>query len=166
MNATPSLPQRARTAAVLTVLARWLIGGLFLYMGLSKALQPVEFLKLVREYDILHTPILLNSAAALLPWFEMFCGLLLLLGIAVRGAALMAVLMLVPFTGLVFLRTLEMSQASGLPLCALKFDCGCGGGEVWICRKLVENVMLTLLAAWLIGAPADRLCVRHRLQGS
>ena len=33
----------------LAVLARWLLGGLFLYMGLNKALHPVEFLKLVRQ---------------------------------------------------------------------------------------------------------------------
>jgi putative oxidoreductase len=164
MNASPALPQSWRTQDVLVVLARWLLGGLFLYMGLSKALQPVEFLKLIREYDVLHTPLLLNSVAALLPWFEMFCGLLLLLGVAVRGAALLSVAMLVPFTVMVFLRTLEMSQASGQPLCALKFDCGCGGGEVWICRKLVENTLLTLIATWLMGTRSRRFCLRHAIR--
>lgn len=162
---TPPPPFSAcwRSADTLAVLARWLIGGLFLYMGLSKALQPVDFLKLVREYDVIHASALLNLVAATLPWFEIFCGLLLLLGVAVRGAAAMAVVMLVPFTVLVWLRTMEMSQASGLSLCELKFDCGCGGGEVWICRKLVENVMLTLLSAWLITSRNRRFCVRPRL---
>jgi uncharacterized membrane protein YphA (DoxX/SURF4 family) len=163
MNATTPPIQRWRVADGLAVLARWLIGGLFLYMGLSKALQPVEFLKLVREYDVIHAPLLLNSVAALLPWFEVFCGVLLLLGVALRGAALVSVAMLVPFTVLVWLRTLEMSHASGLPLCALKFDCGCGGGEIWICRKLAENALLTLLSAWLAWSPNYRLCARPRV---
>ena len=39
----------------LAVAARWLLGGVFIYMGLSKALNPVEFLKLVREYGLLAT---------------------------------------------------------------------------------------------------------------
>ena len=35
-----------------TVLARWLLGAVFVYLGLTKALHPVEFLKLLREYDL------------------------------------------------------------------------------------------------------------------
>lgn len=163
MIPSPALPQRWSTHEVLVILARWLVGGLFLYMGLSKALHPVDFLKLVREYDVIHAPGLLNSVAALLPWFEALCGLLLLFGVAVRGAALVAVAMLIPFTVLVFLRALALSKASGLALCALKFDCGCGGGEVWICRKLLENTMLTLLSVWLVCSSRRRFCLRHTL---
>src|SRR6476620_3739017 len=84
-----------------TVLARWILGGMFVYMGLHKALDPVEFLKLVRQYEMVNSSFVLNSIAAALPWFEVFCGLLLLTGVAVRGAALMLVAMLIPFTLLV-----------------------------------------------------------------
>ena len=42
-----------RTADVLPLLARLLLGVLFIYMGLNKALHPVEFLKLLRQYDVL-----------------------------------------------------------------------------------------------------------------
>jgi uncharacterized membrane protein YphA (DoxX/SURF4 family) len=101
--------------------------------------------------------------ASTLPWFEIFCGLLLLLGIGVRGAALMLVAMLIPFTIIVFLRALAMHQAGGLPFCAIKFDCGCGSGEVLICRKLFENTLLTLLSLGLIFWRKDRLCLRHNL---
>jgi uncharacterized membrane protein YphA (DoxX/SURF4 family) len=132
------------------LLVRWLLGGLFLYLGLQKALMPVEFLKLVREYNLVQTPWLLNSIAALLPWFEVLCGLLLLAGVAVRGTALWLVAMLVPFTLAILRRALEVQAAEAIAFCAVKFDCGCGAGEVLICRKLAENAALTALASWLV----------------
>ena len=128
---------RPRAADIAALLARWLLGGLFIYMGLTKALHPVEFLKLVRQYNITDQYLLLNLIAAALPWFEVFCGLLLVLGVAVRGAALLLVAMLIPFTVLIFQRALGIQETQRIPFCAIKFDCGCGVGEVLICRKLV-----------------------------
>lgn len=141
---------RIRAAEIAAVGARWLLGALFIYLGLSKALHPVEFLKLVRQYDALQHHLLLNIVASALPWFEIFCGLLLVLGVAVRGAALLSIAMLVPFTLLILQRALGIQEARGLPFCAIKFDCGCGAGEVFICRKLAENTLLAALSLWLI----------------
>jgi uncharacterized membrane protein YphA (DoxX/SURF4 family) len=153
----------AQGAAALA--ARWWLACLFIYMGLNKALpDPQYFLKLVRQYHMVSTPWLLNSIAATLPWFEVFCGLLLLFGVAVRGSALMLIAMLVPFTALVFKRALEI--AAGPPpisLCAVKFDCGCGMGEVFICHKVVENTVLLLMSAWLLTGAGRRLCLRFSL---
>ena len=58
------------------------------HMGLNKALHPEAFLKLVRQYELVQSPLMLNLIAAGLPWFEVFCGVLLVLGLAVRGSAL------------------------------------------------------------------------------
>ena len=158
-------PSRRRAALDLAaVLARWLLGALFLYLGLNKALQPVEFLKLVRQYELVQSPLLLNSIAVTLPWFEVFCRALLLTGVAVRGSALMALLMLVPFTLVVLDRALAIQAASAIPFCAVKFDCGCGMGEVFICHKLVENAVLVLLSAWLLGGSGRRLSSRYSLE--
>jgi uncharacterized membrane protein YphA (DoxX/SURF4 family) len=154
---------RRSTLALAAVLARWLLGAVFLYMGLNKALHPVEFLKLVRQYELVQSPLLLNSIAVTLPWFEVFCGLLLLAGVAVRGAALMLAMMLVPFTLVVLNRALVIQSASAIPFCAVKFDCGCGTGEVFICRKLIENGILTLLSVWLLAGRGRRLCARYGL---
>ena len=147
----------------LTVPARWILGGLFVYMGMSKALHPVEFLKLVHQYQLTDSPFVLNFIAAALPWFEVFCGLLLLAGVAVRGSALLLVLMLVPFTLVVLHRALAIHTLKGIPLCAVKFDCGCGNGEEWICVKLPENCLLILLSVWLVAGWGRQLCLRHRL---
>jgi uncharacterized membrane protein YphA (DoxX/SURF4 family) len=159
MTAGPPL----RPADWAMLLARWILAGLFIYMGLNKALHPVEFLKLVRQYNLLETPFLLNFVAATLPWFEIFCGLLLLLGVAVRGTAVMLVGMLVPFSVVVLLRALEMREAEHLPFCAIKFDCGCGAGAVLICRKLAENAVLLVLALALVARRRHRWALRPAL---
>jgi uncharacterized membrane protein YphA (DoxX/SURF4 family) len=153
-------------ADIVTVLARWGLGAVFIYLGLNKALEPVEFLKLVRQYDVIHHPLLLNLVATTLPWLEVFCGLLLVLGIAVRGAAMMLVLMLVSFTVLVFLRALAIQQTAGQSFCSIHFDCGCGAGEVFICKKLLENAALTILSVALIFRSRTRLCLRHSVVGT
>jgi uncharacterized membrane protein YphA (DoxX/SURF4 family) len=147
------------------VAGRWWLGGVFIYMGLHKALpNPEYFLKLVRQYEMVTHPWLLNAIAAALPWFEVYCGLLLLVGVAVRGSALMTVVMLVPFTLIVLKKALALAAAQGISFCAVKFDCGCGAGEVFICHKLVENSVLLLLSAWLLKGHGRQLCWRFSLR--
>lgn len=152
----------ARNAAA--VLARWWLGCVFIFMGLHKALpHPEAFLKLVRQYDLVTDPFLLNAIGAALPWFEVYCGVLLLAGVAVRGTALNLIAMLVPFTFIVVKRALAIVAASHIPFCAVKFDCGCGAGEVFICHKVIENTVLLLLSAWLLTGHGRRFCLRFSL---
>lgn len=158
-----NLSPTARVVRIGLTLARWGLGALFIYMGLKKALHPVDFLKLVRQYELVHQPLFLNLIAATLPWFEVFCGLLLLLGVAVRGASLLLVGMLIPFTALVLKRALAIQAASALAFCAIRFDCGCGAGVVWICHKLVENGFLILLCAVLLARRHHPWCLRPEL---
>lgn len=162
MNPAPS---SWTPAAVLGVAARLLVGAHFVHMGLNKALDPVAFLKLVHEYELVDMPLLLNLIAAILPWFEVFCGVLLALGVAARGTAMMLVAMLVPFTALVLNRALDIHAAGNLAFCAIKFDCGCGAGEVFICRKLLENTLLTGAGVGLMLLRNHRLCLRAELAG-
>jgi uncharacterized membrane protein YphA (DoxX/SURF4 family) len=142
------------------------LGAAFVYLGLNKALHPVDFLKLMQQYDLTQNALLLNSIAAGLPWFEVFCGLLLLTGVAVRGTALTLLLMLVPFTLLVLHQALLLQAAQAIPFCAVKFDCGCGTGEEFICRKLLENFLLILLSVWLLAGRGRQLSLRFSLINS
>src|SRR5215831_11879250 len=145
------------------VLARWFLGGIFIYMGLVKALDPVTFLKLVREYEMVANPVLLNLIASVLPWFEVFCGVMLLTGVAVRGSALLLFGMLIPFTLIVFKRALAIASAEGILFCAVKFNCGCGGGDVYICQKLIENTGLMLLALLPLAGLGKKWALRFSL---
>ena len=165
MSSEPD-PIRARSGRMvesIALVARWVLGAVFIYMGLTKALHPEQFLKLVRQYDLTANPFLLNSIAAALPWFEVFCGALLLAGVAVRGTALVCVLMLVPFTLVVAKRALALAAAEGKPFTAIKFDCGCGAGEVVIWHKVIENAMMVLLACWFMAGYGRKLCARYSL---
>lgn len=155
-----------RAPPTIALIARLLLGGFFLYSGLAKALHPADFLKLLRAYDLTQSSPVLNVIAGALPWFEVFCGLLLALGVAVRGTALVCLSMLVPFTIVVVRRALAIQTAQGLAFCAIRFDCGCGTGEVAICHKLVENGVLVLLSLALGFSARSPWAIRHQLLGS
>ncbi len=146
-----------------SIIARLALGVLFIYMGMVKALDPVQFLKMVREYDMVHSAVMLNLIAASLPWFEVFCGVMLIMGVAVRGVALLLIAMLIPFTFLVTKRALAIASAKSLAFCAVKFNCGCGNGEVFICHKILENSGLLLLAIWLLSGFGRQLALRFNL---
>ena len=138
------------TADTIVKLPRWILGAVFVYIGLNKALNPVDFLKSVQQYEVFQNHLLLNGIAVILPWFEILCGLLLLAGLAVRGTLLLLILLLVSFTGLVFDRALNVMKITALPFCTVRFDCGCGAGEVLVCPKLIENLCLIILSAGLL----------------
>ena len=147
--------------------ARLALGGTFVWLGLGKAGDPVTFLKLIREYDLVPAsqPSLLTAMAVALPWLEIWCGMLLLLGVAVRGAALTALGLLVVFTGAITLRALDIRAAQELAFCAIKFDCGCGSGEEYVCAKLPENAGLLALCGLTLWSRSKRFCLRPRLLG-
>jgi uncharacterized membrane protein YphA (DoxX/SURF4 family) len=153
MRDQPGTLRRWDQTGVPLLLARLVLGGMFVYMGAAKLQDPVAFLKLIREYDMVPAslPLLLNYMAALLPWVEVVCGLLLIAGTALRGTGLLVIAMLVVFTTAVALRAIGIHQQGGIAFCDIKFDCGCGAGEVFICRKLLENTGLLLLAVIALG---------------
>lgn len=160
----PPPPRPAKSVrGATTVLARGLLGATLVYLGLTKALEPVEFLKLVRNYHLFDSPLVLNLVSSIVPWFELFCGALLLAGVAVRGTALLVLILLATFTVVVGWRALTVAELSGLALCAVRFDCGCGAGEVLACRKMVENGLLMMVAAILAFTDVSRFCLRPAL---
>lgn len=159
--ARPSVRPAFSSMSIVPVLVRWFLGALLVYLGLTKALQPVEFLKLVREYQLFDSPLILNAVSSIVPWLEVFCGILLLTGIAVRGTAFVILILLGSFTAAVLARALGVSELNGIALCAVRFDCGCGSGEVLACRKIMENALLMAASGYLVFSRVSRLCLRH-----
>lgn len=156
---------RIDASGVPLLIARFVLGGMFIWMGLAKVADPVDFLKLIHEYRIFPgwLYLLLNLTAVTLPWLEVLCGVLLVTGVAVRGAALLLFGLLTFFTIAIILRAVGIHQTEGTPFCSIRFDCGCGAGIVWMCRKIPENAGLWLLALLTLISRSRRFCLRYKL---
>ncbi len=147
MSRAPELAVRAPVEThVAMIVARIIVGVVFIWLSISKIENPHVFMKLLREYElplIGSNHVLLNLTAVTLPWVEMLCGILLIVGFWLRGAAILLFAMLIGFTTAVAVRAIGIYQAETIAFCAIKFDCGCGGGvEIPICDKLRENTAL------------------------
>jgi uncharacterized membrane protein YphA (DoxX/SURF4 family) len=128
---------------------------------------PVQFFKLIREYEMFPPRAwrLLNFTVVVMPWVEVLCGVLLVLGIGVRGAAGLLLALLVMFTSMIILRGIHEQHARQIAFCAIQFNCGCGAGVVWICHKIPENLALILFAAVCLLSRSDRFCLARNLVG-
>lgn len=136
--------------SIIRWLARLALGICFVHLGLNKALNPTDFLKAVHQYGWVDQTQHLTWIAALLPWFEVFCGLLLVAGVWVRGTAFAVFGMLVFFSGIILHRALRIHETTGIDFFEIRFDCGCGNGAVFVGLKLVENAVLTGLSLVLV----------------
>lgn len=161
MDNQPGLLRRLDQTGVPLMIARLVLGGVFVYNGVVKASHPFDFMKMVREYHMVpdHPAIFLNLIGSVLPWLEIWCGLLLILGLAMRGSALLILTMLVGFTIAVTVRALNIHFTEGKPFCAIYFDCGCGTGVEWICGKIPKNLGMCLLSLIILFSKSRRFCL-------
>ncbi|MCK4658919.1 MAG: DoxX family membrane protein [Phycisphaerae bacterium] len=164
MTRAPGLISRLDQTGIPLLVTRVVLGSLFVWMGIVKILNPVDFVKLMQQYALL--PLLphyvLNIVAVVLPWIETLCGVALLLGIGIRGAGLVSAVMLVMFTPLILIRGLEIYYQGGVSFCQVSFDCGCGAGIIMLCSKLAENFSLFLLALAATLSRSRRFCLGAR----
>ncbi len=110
-----------RFQPVITLLARLVLGGVLLAAGGLKVFKPTESANAVAAYKLMPTE-LAHLIGYALPWLEVAIGLLLILGIMVRPAAILSGLIMVVFIG-----AIASVWARGMLI-----DCGCfgGGGEI------------------------------------
>jgi len=132
-----------------TLAARILLGVVLLLAGYLKAKSPAQAQMAVRAYKLLPISIA-NIFGISLPWLEIGAGILLILGIAVRYAALFGGLLMLLFVG-----AISQAWARGLSI-----DCGCfgGGGQVAAghtkyLQEILRDLGLTLSAVFLYLNP-------------
>lgn len=94
---------------------RLLLGGVFLWAGLSKVDAPLATLAAVYSYEVVIPDGLAEFVAAALPWMEILVGLALVTGVMLPAALAWAAVMLCGFTALT-----AQAWWRGLPI-----DCGC-----------------------------------------
>jgi len=99
----------------LQILIRLVIGGVYVYVAWNKLINPEEFAKAIKNYDMLPLQ-LINIIAITLPYIELFAGLFLIFGFYKKGSSVILGLTLV-----VFIFALTSAYARGLNI-----DCGCG----------------------------------------
>ncbi len=149
------------------LLIRLLVGGAFVYMAIMKLLgEPRVFQKAIKMYNVLplDPPELVNATAIVVPWLELICGLALLAGVLVRGASLLIFLMLSVFTPALYMITIKLlNEGRYETFCDVKFDCGCGTGEEWMCTKIPINIGLAVLALLGLLSNSRKFCLSSRL---
>ena len=125
-----------------------LIGGLFIYAGVVKIVNPIDFARDIDNYKMLPWPASV-WLALYLPWLEILCGLALITRILYRGSvfivtALMSLFIIVSIA----------AKARGLDV-----SCGCFGHASKYLNfswHLVLDFLLLggLLLLWKRPAPA------------
>lgn len=144
-----------RLTDTLSLLARILVGGIFLLAGITKVGSPGLFADAIRAYHLLPGSLVLPFAL-ILPWIELLAAAYLLLGFLTRIGAALCALMLV-----MFIYALLDSLVTG----NINHTCGCFGenGANPIITLLeggntigwwdpIRDAILLLLCGWLFYA--------------
>jgi uncharacterized membrane protein YphA (DoxX/SURF4 family) len=136
-----------RTSNVIWRILAFVVAGIFIYAGVLKAFDPVQFANDIDNYKILPWPISV-ALAFYLPWLEILCALGLVFRFLYRGALSILTASIVVFT----LATIA-AKVRGLDI-----SCGCFGhaSQHWsFPTHLLTN--LAILAALLALGFANRL---------
>jgi uncharacterized membrane protein YphA (DoxX/SURF4 family) len=152
---------RAHVLDLVGTLARLGLAAVWLVSGALKAIDLDQAVVAVRAYDVLPWAAA-DVVAAVLPFFEIALGLLLLLGLFTRAAAIAATVLMV-----VFIIGISQAWARGLTI-----DCGCfgGGGQIGANQtkypqEIARDTVFALAGAWLWWRPRTLGSLDHYLFG-
>ena len=131
---------RKKLTINLKIIISWIVGIIFIWSSLAKLSAPREFAIIIENYQVFGK-LLSVWGAILIPALEFIVGLMLILGIWVKEAWIITVLLY-----LVFDIMLVQAYIRGLDI-----SCGCFNLSesspigFW---KILENFILTSLAFW------------------
>lgn len=141
-----------------SLVSRLVLGGVFLYAGVTKVFDPGGLAASIRSYGLSLPEWFVTLSAYSLPLLEVLLGLYLLAGLFTRVSAWAA-------SGLMMLFTAALVQGA---LRGLEIDCGCFGstsGEtsnLWI--DVARDLGLLALSLQLAFAPPGKLSVDTKLR--
>jgi uncharacterized membrane protein YphA (DoxX/SURF4 family) len=129
----------------LVLLARFIVGGVFIFAAVPKIADPHAFAVAISNYHLVPETFSRGAGAAL-PVLELLMGLALVTGFHARGAAVLSAGMLIVFA-------VALTRAM---LLDINVDCGCFGSAAraqigW--DSVVRNIGLTGLAALVVLSP-------------
>ncbi|WP_018155743.1 MauE/DoxX family redox-associated membrane protein [Demetria terragena] len=146
---------------VVGLVLRLVVGAVLVVAGGIKVDNLGESRQATRAYDLMPVD-LANFLGSLLPFVEVALGLMLIIGLLTRAAAIGSALLLLAFIG-----AIASAWARGLTI-----DCGCfgGGGQVdsqdtRYLQEILRDGALVIGAIWLVVRPRTRFSLDHRLWG-
>ena len=152
-------PDHSRVLDLVGLLARLVLGGVLVVAGALKVTTPAVSAMAVRAYQLLPYDVA-GVVGVGLPVVEIAAGLLLVLGLLTRPAAVVGGLLM-----LAFLVGIISAWARGLTI-----DCGCfgGGGTIAAAQthylsETLRDIGLALCAAWLVVRPRTAFSLDRRL---
>ncbi len=124
---------------ILLYSAIFILFTIYFLAGITKIFTPAQFYQAVRSYGIVREPFLVAMLSSILPFFEVFCALFLLIPSWRKSSSLLIFLMTV-----IFLFAIVSAYLRGLAI-----DCGCFGGfligETGV-ATIVRNIFLATLS--------------------
>jgi uncharacterized membrane protein YphA (DoxX/SURF4 family) len=145
----------------LLLVFRLALAAVFIYAAVQKIGKPLAFAQEIHNYGVVDYGAPLYIMAVVLPWIELFCGLALVTGVGVRGAALILLGLNAMFLAVIAKKTAGY-VSGGTPFMKVYFDCGCGFGATYAWKKLIEDFIYLLLALALLAAPRHRFVVSRK----
>jgi uncharacterized membrane protein YphA (DoxX/SURF4 family) len=141
------------------LVARLVTGGVWIVAGAIKLPDPSQSVQAVRAYQLLPSSVV-PTVGQLLPMVEIVVGLMLVLGVLTRGAAVVSGLLY-----LAFIVGIASVWARGITI-----DCGCFGGGgfdpdatsqyPW---EIARDTGLLLLSGYLVWVGRTRLALDNLL---
>lgn len=127
--------------SILRRIVALIVGGIFIYAGAIKVMDPIGFARDIDNYHMLPWALSVRLAFYL-PWLEVFCGLAVLCGLFYRGGLLILNALI-----FIFIIASIVAKARGLDI-----TCGCFGhaSNNWsFSSHLALDLVLLVAAAFL-----------------
>jgi uncharacterized membrane protein YphA (DoxX/SURF4 family) len=161
LRARRSIHGAGRSADLLGLLARLILGVVLVVAGGLKVTSPLVSARAVRAFQILPYD-LAGYVGYALPVIEILIGLLLVVGLFTRLSSAVGGLLMVAF----------IIGISSAWIRGLSIDCGCFGGggtvaapQTKYLADLLRDAGLVACAAWLVARPRTAYSLDHRLFG-
>jgi putative oxidoreductase len=133
----------------LTTIFRIMVGLVFLYTALNKITNTAYFAGVIYNYQLL-PDLLVNLVAVILPWVELICGFLLILGFWYRSAALI----------ISFLMTIFLIAITSVMIRGLDIECGCFGSDTIVdWPRIIEDIFLLIFSLQIVLSPESKLTI-------
>ncbi len=152
----PTHQIRELTAA----LVRMVLGVVFIFASIDKIQNPEGFYQAILNYKLINSSGLIVFIATVLPWVELVSGFSLIVGVYTKGGAVLIFLMMLFFTFVVLTALLRN----------LDIACGCftqdpNAQKIGL-AKLIENLVLTLLAAYCFFTKSEKYTLQYQIKSS